>query len=431
MAMKLSTASQDLISQLCKKNPNLASTFQHTGEIERPTLLEWFEKTPMSSDDDEIFLMASLHASLLKDFYDSIKKPSMQVKEKKKPVNWYSKIKYAVLAIAGTIYFGCEGFDGITAIMGIFSSIPTLAIFAAGTLFSILSVIVFYSFDLVEISKNLGVKSSDAPQLLDVLLDEFKQIKVLRLELAKASNKTQEQLQSDLAIANMLLKRHQELDEARKKLKEALSNPKLKMAKILTAAVAGIIFFSGGFFAGQTVAMAVAGLFMASVAATFWPIVLASIVVGLAAFSVYWFVERPGIENLISRWKGLDKEKIDALCKSRVVDRETEKLQGLIDNLNEKVDLHSRHATSDLQVSQLTEEVSRLRSQLEDAIKEKQSLETAMNDEFAFSKTPVSSEVPPQYYQSGGPTMFAIRKTKSTGDLVSYEHSLGTSEITQ
>ena len=124
-------------------------------------MLDWLEKKHQINNDDEFFLIAFLQASLLKDLNDSLNL-SAPKKDKTKKVSLSKKAKFGLLAIAGTIYFGCEGFDGITAILGAFSSIPNIAFFAVGTLFSILSVIVFYSFDLVEISKNLGVKFSDA-----------------------------------------------------------------------------------------------------------------------------------------------------------------------------------------------------------------------------------------------------------------------------
>lgn len=350
MTIELSTTSQDLISKLCEKNASFG--LNQVATIERADLLKWLgERHPINNEDDTFFLMSSLKTSLLKDLNNSLNPSAPQKKSKKS--GWSGKGKYALLAIAGTIYFGCEGFDGVTAIMGIFSSIPTAALFAVGTLFSVLSIIVFYSFDLVEISKNLGVKSSDAPKLLDVLLEQFKQIKTMRARLSKAANKTQEELENDLAMARMLLLMHQELNEARMKIKLALDNPYLKVGKMITAAVAGIIFFSAGFFAGQTVALAIAGLFVASIAATAWPVLVASIVVGLAALSVYWFVERPGIENLISRWRGLDKEKVDMLCKSKVVDRETEKLENLIHALEERVELHKTSTTAQSRVQEL------------------------------------------------------------------------------
>ena len=75
----------------------------------------------------------------------------------------------------------------------------------------------------------------------------------------------------------------------------------------------GLVFFSGGFFTGQSLALALLGLFCASISASFWPILLVSIAVGLAALSVYWFVERPELEKLVGRWFGRDPEKIELL----------------------------------------------------------------------------------------------------------------------
>lgn len=360
MTISLSTTTQDLISQLSAKHPSLIALLQNQTTIDRTTLLAWFDQTSnIKSDNEAFFLITSLQASLLNDLNQSLN-PRQQQQDTQK-TGMSAKVKYGLLALAGTVYFGCEGFDGISAIMGIFSSVPTIAIFAAGTLFSILSVIVFYSFDLVEISKNLGVTSSEAPQLLDVLIEEFKQIKAIRARLAKnANDKTKEELEEDLKIAKMLSQRHLELTEARDSLTSALDNPYLKAGKYATAAIAGIIFFSGGFFAGQTVSLAIAALFVTTMTATAWPIVVASIVVGLAALSVYWFVERPGIENLISRWRGLDKEKIDKLCKSDVVDKETEKLNELITSLNSQIMSRDEKKADKSKIEMLEQQASRV-----------------------------------------------------------------------
>lgn len=360
MTIALSTTSQELIKKICGSRPDLAALLQSvTTDIERKTLLAWFALTSKTKTSDaDFFLIASLQNSLLKDLNTSLNPGKKEDETKKAGVS--AAVKYGLLALAGTIYFGCEGFDGVTAFMGIFSSIPTIAIFLGGTLFSILSMIVFYSFDLVEISKNLGIKSSETPQLLDILLEQFKEIKAIRARISRVSGKSKDELQADLELAKMLYQRHLDLKEARDELSAALDNPYLKAGKYITAGVAGIIFFSGGFFAGQTVALAIAGLFVASMAATAWPIVVASIAVGIAALSVYWFVERPGIENLISRWRGLDKEKIDKLCKSDVVDKETEKLKTLIDELESGVRSLEKEEAAQLEIQTLRQKVSQM-----------------------------------------------------------------------
>lgn len=435
MAITLSTTSQDLISKLCEKNANFA--LQSTTTIEREALLAWLKQTyQINSDEDTFFLIASLQASLLKDLHDSLNSGPKN-EDKSKAVGWSDISEFVYLATAGTVYFACEGFGGVAAIVGLFSSVPNLALFAVGTLFSLLSVIAFYSFDLVEISKSLGIKSSETPKLLDVLLDEFKQIKNIRSQLAKSANKTKEELECDLAIARMLLKRHEELNEARMKIKEALEHPYLKAGKAITAAIAGVIFFSAGFFAGQTVAVAIASLFVTSIAVTAWPILVASVAVGIAAFSIYWFVERPGFENLISRWKGLDKEKVDKLCKSDVVERETEKLQNLIHELEEKINLHQVNTNGQTRVHELETEVRRLNIQIEEMTKtlhetKPPQIAQANNDEHIVTQGAVKelevvkdARTPSSHAQY---SMFGeLRRTKSMGDLSAREHTMNAS----
>ncbi|KTD13620.1 coiled-coil protein [Legionella gratiana] len=413
MTVSLSTTSQELISKLSKKDKHFTQVFQQKTAIDRTSLLQWLEQSSSATESETFFLIASLQTSLLKDLNNSLGN-SLPNKKKSKKGGALAKAKFALLALAGTVYFGCEGFDGVTAIMGVLSFIPTIAFFVGGTLFSILSVIVFYNFDLIEISKNLGVKSTDAPKLIDVLLDEFKQIKLIRARLSKSDNKTLQMLEQDLAVAKMLLRRHEHLNEARTQLKLALDNPYLKAGRMITAGLAGIIFFSGGFFSGQAVALTVASLFVSTIAATAWPIVAAGVVVGLAAFSIYWFVQRPGIENLIRRWKGLDKERMDQLCKSKVVDRETEKLQNLIKGLEEKIELHRTNVTAQAQVKTLTEEVSRLRQQL--AGKTPHKLQThvdrAGNEELITAKPSMEGHSSPHAQYS----LFKLKGIKPTAD---------------
>ncbi|KTD70881.1 coiled-coil protein [Legionella tucsonensis] len=375
----LSLTSQELIAQLVAIDPSLTQTFTNPTKIDKKNLYAWLEQnSKIASGNPAFFLITSLRASLLKDIYKSLN-PG-QIKEETPKGGMTAKAKYALLALAGTVYFGCEGFDGITAILGVFSSIPTIALFVAGTLFSVLSMVVFYSFDLVEISKNLGIKSTDTKKLLDVLLDEVKQIQAIRMRLAKTSKKTKEELEEDLQIATMLLQRYKDLEQIRNDLTSASNNPYLQAAKYITAGVAGILFFSGGFFAGQTVALAIAGLFVTSMAATAWPIIVAGIAVGLAALSVYWFVERPGIENLISRWRGLDKKKMDKLCKSDVVKKETEELEELISSINFKIDLLVQHESDQLEIKSLKEELSALEAEKEAALLQAQTGEIEISN---------------------------------------------------
>ncbi|MBX9704595.1 MAG: hypothetical protein K2X39_10620, partial [Silvanigrellaceae bacterium] len=96
-------------------------------------------------------------------------------------------------------------------------------------------------------------------------------------------------------------------------LEDILNNPELQMAKSIASAGFGMFLFCGGFFVGKTFFLAAATLFVSVINPLSIPIILGSLIVGVAAFSFYWFSERASFENLIGSWFGLDKEKIDQL----------------------------------------------------------------------------------------------------------------------
>ncbi|WP_051555220.1 hypothetical protein [Legionella fairfieldensis] len=321
------------------KQTNL-SPFNLLGDITTftyPEFINWFNSN-QKIDNKTRYILESLYTSLLVDLRNSL---SIQIKDETtgKTTNGFSKLKFILLAIAGTIFCGCEGFDGITAMLGVFS-LPVIATFAAGILFSALSIMVFYAFDLVAISNYLGVALKKTPEIVDIYLEQVKEIESLRITYDKRyTTHDCRQLKEDIALIRELIRRYNDLDKVRNTLTELKENKSLKVAKYATAAIAGVIFFSGGFFAGQTVALAIAGLFFASaIVPTFWPVVLVSVLVGLAAFSVYWFVERPGIENLIGRFMGLDQEKIDKFCSDKKVEVQKDRLGTLLTNMEHFLD---------------------------------------------------------------------------------------------
>lgn len=314
------------INRLKTCSITIPDSFQTSPSLKSAELIAWLAMKQLVQDEHK-YLLESLYVAILRDLYEAI--PERKPKKPEKKADWVSHLKFVLLAIAGTIFFGCEGFDGIMSILSM-TSLPTAAIFAIGLSFSFFSVFVFYACDLVEISKNLDVDLSSASKIVDIYLQEIEVIKDLRKALdAGFSKKSREELASDLVLLDMLQAKYAGLDEARQSLKKALDNPWLTFFRHFTAAIAGVLFFSGGFFAGQTVAMAIAGLFLATVTPTFWPVLLASLIVGIAALSMYWFVERPVFENAMGRWVGLDKENIEKLCDDEEVDKEQCKLAAL------------------------------------------------------------------------------------------------------
>lgn len=318
---------------------------QEVNTIERAQLVCWLKST-IPADTNARFTLESLRATLLEDLHDSfLNEGEHNAKKKKKAVSWWSSALLTFLALAGALVALCEGFDGIVSILGSFIAIPTVALLATGICFSFLSVGLFYSFELFEISKVIGVEMSKSRRLLDVYLEQVDQIDSLvkvindRYDVEEASTQERREL---YAMSSMLISRYESLSSVRDSYVTALSNPLLKVTKVITATMTSVIFFSSGFFAGQSLALTIASLFVATISATFWPIMLASVVVGLAAMSLYLFVQRPRLENLVSHWVGLDQESIDTFVEEDGVQRRIWSLYSLQTKISRFIDLRDQ-----------------------------------------------------------------------------------------
>jgi len=308
-------------------------------------LIHWLS-SPIGADKTSRFLLQSLRVSLLEDLNNSFLSNNEIDKKKDAEASWNKKFLFGLLAFAGTIVAICEGFDGIVSILGTFTAIPAIVTLTAGLAFSALSVIVFYGFDLLAISSNLGVKIANSPNLIDVLVEEVEQIEAIRKNIddSYADESSSENLELLKDIAVMLKVSNDALDDARASYKNDLNNPSLNTMKSAVAAVTGVLFFGSGFYSGQSLALGVAALFSTSAAVPMAPIILTSLIVGIASFAIYWYVERPGLENLVGRWCGLDKENIDKLADEELVDAQKHGLKRLEDKITNKIDLQTKIA---------------------------------------------------------------------------------------
>jgi len=292
---------------------------QSENKILQATIVCWLSNS--TNNDSKIdkktqFLLESLRASLLDDIYHSFLRTDANA-AKEEQDSWYKKAQYIFLVSSGALLALCEGFDGIASLLGSFTSTPTVLLFAAGFAFALLSVGLFYGFELVEISKKVGVKLGRTGQLLDIYLEQVELIDKLKSEIDDCFADEClciEERKELRQLASMLVIRFNAMDNAREYFVESAKSPALKASRICTAAMSALIFFCGGYFAGQTVALAVGGLFVASIAATAWPITVASFIVGIASLSMYWFIQRPGLENLVGHLVGLDKDNIDTFA---------------------------------------------------------------------------------------------------------------------
>lgn len=340
----LSEKSQALIKRY-KELGCFLSNAEHssTSNVDADVLIDWLNnevatpihKTQKEKQEQE-FIVASLRAELLRDLLLAQGLSKEEFNKEEKSHSATAKVKFFLLAISGALFAACEGFDSITTILVVFS-LPSVVTLVAGLLFSALSVAVFSGFNLVQVSKNLGVTLADAPKLLDLYVLQMNEIKGLRKKIRsyKLAALSTAELEYLVKLISMLQQRFDSLVHSCKQFEVALNSAKIQAVKTLFGALSGILFFGSGFFAAQSVAVFFLSLAIAGgVSAGSAPVILFSVVIGCAAFSIYWYVEKVGLQQLISGWFGLDEEKVSELCEQEKLDEQAQELN----NLKEQVE---------------------------------------------------------------------------------------------
>lgn len=367
MIIDLSARSQDLLQEyLSAIDPERITLEPIPDKVDLGTLCSWLLllMNKESTGNEELIgaeLCAELFQVLINSFPEGEVLPR-QVEEENRPTN---KFKLIMLVLAGILVVACEGFDGVTTILSFFT-LPSLLVFIAGIVFSILSVFLFCSFDILQVAKELGVKIFEGPKLLDIYLQQLQAIKTLRrkIEGYRLAELSAQELVDIEKLLFLLQERLDILGDRSRRFETALNSKTTKAVKYLIASMSGLLFFGGGFFAGQSVAVFVLGAFFATIPA-FWPVLIFSCAVGLAAFSIYWCLERPGVQKLISGWFGLDEDKVDRLCNDHRREREHSKLNTLQQNVHGILQLKTNHTKTEVIEEQSEEpEVSETKNTL-------------------------------------------------------------------
>ena len=257
------------------------------------------------------FKIEALRVSLLQDFKNALAIHSTKKPEPKKS-NWSKFLKFGFLAMAGLLFAACEGFVGIVALLGLVAA-PWAVLISAGILFALFSVIVFVGFDLRQISKNLGVGLFQSPVYLDLCIEELALLRDIKSHI-RNTYALVDNNENNEALLAAIQSRFQEIKTQQAEYKQLKHGFLYSGSKFTLSLMIGLLFFSGGYFTGEAVALFFAGLVLASVVPTMWPVVVFSIIVGIAAFAMYWYEQRPDIENLIDQTVGLDKNKIQLYC---------------------------------------------------------------------------------------------------------------------
>lgn len=378
----LSTESELLIQKLHEMDPGSLFSKQFFGEVQsREQVIEWLmlpEGTPIAAGAHARFSRELLRARLLADLLGSEGIDEVVLET---DTTWFGKFKLAVLALAGTIYNICNGFDGSVSILTLFIGIPSWTVFVVGFILSLVFVVLFYNLELITMSDNLKIGLYASRQILDSFVEQaelidllMKQTKqrlreqnnillddLLHLNVAVNQENFQDnpnkyakrfraigeisatsrdltvgsigcdvsldnidQASSLLATLNMLAIRQLELASVQQLYLQELEEFYIKLLKFFMVAITGLLFFNFGFFAGQSFALVVLAAFLtASITATSWPVLLISIGVGVTSLlSMYWFSERFNVENVVCRWLGLDVDKINQLPDDATIENE-------------------------------------------------------------------------------------------------------------
>ena len=287
--------------------------------INREILVAWLsQKITLNTSYKKkySYYLDSLHASLLNDLNMTFLTQDQQGKtapdEKKR---WYKSAKFILLMIAGSLIAICEGFDGIASILGLVASVPTLVLFLVGAGFAVLSVMIFCLANLVSISNTMNVSLRQSRHILDVLVENIEQLKLLEISLLKyhAQVTTPDDNQVLQSMAVMLRIRYDAFVIERENYVNHLKKPAVGVAKKIASFITGAILSAGVFFSCQTISLAIGGLFVASIAATFWPIVLTCALMSLIAFAFFWTTGRHELDDQVAHWMGQDPEKITEL----------------------------------------------------------------------------------------------------------------------
>jgi hypothetical protein len=356
---------------LIQKVPFFSELLSSSVSLEQ--LIQWLiielpaEKTmgPHLQDTLE-FTLSALQAALLEDLDNSIANPLWKAPKKEVIPTTANKLKFAILSVSGIILAVSEGIDSITTMAEILP-VSAFVIFTIGMVFSALSIMAFCGLDLPQAANNLGINRDSEPKLLDNLVLQMKEIKKIcnKLSYLHLAELSIEELQNLKDLITALQMRISSIAKASKQFSDALDALGIKVAKTIIAICSAGLFFGTGYFAGQSVALYVFSFFISSVTTTFWPVIAFSIVVGLSGFALNWYIQKVGLDKLVSSWMGLDEEKIDKIANLSALQAQVDKLENL------KLQIHS--------TTLLLAQINSLRT-TSDSIKPQQKPKISMNE---------------------------------------------------
>ena len=293
--------------------PNLKSEIAIGGSskvIEFTQLIELLTKLVEQQDDAVRKKNALIQAHLLADLASYLDKNKQNEQEESKLTGWKA-LKYiefvGVHFIGGTVMNSCMGILAGIAFMELFFPLaPVYAMAIVCSVFAMLTLTVFWAFDLLIISQNVGITDPD-----NIYIDRLvKQSEALEAIL----NDKDTLLEDEKNDLNSLITQYiDELNKEIDKQKSSLKSAKYSYVRVLEAAVAVIVgmpvFADGLFIAFSVISAAAIGTISFSN-----PVLVAvALFAGLIMLCGYMRQQAPEVMKSVSRAFGYDEQQLTNL----------------------------------------------------------------------------------------------------------------------
>lgn len=213
-------------------------------------------------------------------------------------------LMYQSLVVFGGVYAFFASFDGMSAVLlTLFPFINIGLLVAIGLVAAFSGLGVFLARDKMAIAETLEITEEYKLDLINDYLFHLERYYENRyLESLKTSD--------DLSILDniLYLKVLQDIFEDKSRLNQnIIRQPTSYIQTQMVLGIGAILFFSDGFFIGQSLALLISSFFAINSAAL---VLSMGIVIGLMALSSYWFVERPYVEKYLYQDLFTDESKV-------------------------------------------------------------------------------------------------------------------------
>lgn len=230
-----------------------------------------------------------------------------------------SRIRFYICAIFGMVNNALGGFNGMAAISSLFTN-NLWIIIPPALIFALINAIIFVGFDFSQVASRLGIQAFTKPPILTLLLEQKEQLESLCQHASELAGSTDLSAQKyAYFIFKMLNQQWHEFKSIKAQWQaQYYLSTTVKRTKQITGYMCTLLFLFCGYFNGQSGALFILGISNITVALS--NPITASIMIGIGilsamgAASFYLFLQRHGVESLVSKLMGYDQEAMQTLC---------------------------------------------------------------------------------------------------------------------